>query len=134
MLRGHSQNLHGFGPFYHWQQPPKCNFGGFFYHPCKRTFNRTLCTANQKCWKVLTIYFCHEPDVLHKSCRTYNRTNALCITHIVRNSIWLKKNRASDNEGKFHSFLMWAKSNLIFPKCAKCTLTLMSNYEINFWI
>ena len=26
--------------------------------------------------------------------------------HIVRNSIWLKKNRASDYEGKFHSFLM----------------------------
>ena len=28
------------------------------------------------------------------------------LVHIVRNSIWLKKNRASDNEGKFHSFLM----------------------------
>ena len=27
-------------------------------------------------------------------------------SHIVRNSIWLKKNRDSDNEGKFHSFLM----------------------------
>ena len=26
--------------------------------------------------------------------------------HIVRNAIWLKKNRASDNEGKFHSFFM----------------------------
>ena len=25
--------------------------------------------------------------------------------HIVRNAIWLKKNRARDNEGKFHSFL-----------------------------
>ena len=25
---------------------------------------------------------------------------------IVQNSIWLKKNRARDNEGKFHSFLM----------------------------
>ena len=33
--------------------------------------------------------------------------------HIVRNSIWLKKNRISDNEGKFHSFLMcriWIKN------------------------
>ena len=28
------------------------------------------------------------------------------LIHIVQNSIWLKKNRASDNEGKFHSFLM----------------------------
>ena len=27
-------------------------------------------------------------------------------THYVRNSIWLKKNRACDNEAKFHSFLM----------------------------
>ena len=27
--------------------------------------------------------------------------------HNVRNSIWLTKNRASDNEGKFHSFLMF---------------------------
>ena len=25
-----------------------------------------------------------------------------------------------------------AKNSLIFQKCAKCTLTLMSNYEINF--
>ena len=28
------------------------------------------------------------------------------LFHIVRNSIWLKKNRGSDNEGKFHSVLM----------------------------
>ena len=68
-------------------------------------------------------------------------------THIVRNSIWLKKNRASDNEDKFHSFLMCsnqmlpvlqhlkrAKNSLIFQKCAKCTLTLMTNYEIIFWL
>ena len=68
-------------------------------------------------------------------------------THIVQNSILLKKNRASDNKGKFHSFLMcriWllpvlkclkrAKNGLIFQKCAKCTLTLMSNCEINFWL
>ena len=26
-----------------------------------------------------------------------------------------------------------AKNSLIFQKCAKSTLTLMSNYEINFW-
>ena len=26
--------------------------------------------------------------------------------HIVRNAIWWKKNRASDNKGKFYSFLM----------------------------
>ena len=32
--------------------------------------------------------------------------HCLCM-HPVRNSLWLKKNRASDNEGKFHSFLMW---------------------------
>ena len=28
------------------------------------------------------------------------------LHHNVQNSIWLKKNRASDNQGKFHSFLM----------------------------
>ena len=28
------------------------------------------------------------------------------LLHIVRNSIWMNKNRASANEGKFHSFLM----------------------------
>ena len=27
-----------------------------------------------------------------------------------------------------------AKKSLIFQKCAKCTLTLKSNYEINFWL
>ena len=28
-----------------------------------------------------------------------------CLTHIVRNSIWKKKNQASDNVGKFHTYL-----------------------------
>ena len=27
-----------------------------------------------------------------------------------------------------------ARNSLIFQKCAKCTLTLMSNYEIYFWL
>ena len=39
------------------------------------------------------------------------------VSYIVRNSIWLKKNRASDNEGKFHSFLMcriWIYSQKLF--------------------
>ena len=38
-------------------------------------------------------------------------------SHPVRNSLWLKKNRASDNEGKFHSFLMcriWIYSQNFF--------------------
>ena len=40
--------------------------------------------------------------------------------HIVRNSFWIKKNRASDNEGKFHIFLkcrIWIcnKKKSIFP-------------------
>ena len=37
-----------------------------------------------------------------------------CLVHIVRNSIWLKKNRASDNEGKFHSF--WCVESEFFVK------------------
>ena len=30
----------------------------------------------------------------------------ILLFYPVRNSLWLKKKRASDNEGKFHSFLM----------------------------
>ena len=110
------------------------------------------------------------------------------LNHIVPNPIWWKKNRASDNKGKFHSFLIsriWISSldirvrvqffwklglflalfkhfssgsirySVFFSfsraassevlekgqkepkfskKNAKCTLSLMSNYEINFWL
>ena len=115
------------------------------------------------------------------------------LNHIVPNPIWLKKNRASDNKGKFHSsefiesefvknqFHHWtselgcsffwkiglflalfkhfssgsicysvffsfsrAASSKVLEKSqkelnfskrnAKSTLSLMSNYEINFWL
>ena len=50
------------------------------HHGCNRIFDRTLCTANQKCWKVFRIYFCHDPGVLFKSCRTYSRTHCASTT------------------------------------------------------
>ena len=39
-------------------------------------------------------------------CSLASPAASLNVAHIVRNSIWLKKNRASENEGKFHAFLM----------------------------
>ena len=45
-----------------------------------------------------SLFHCEKPSIL---------SGAFWLpSHTVQNSIWLKKNRASDNEGKFHSFLM----------------------------
>ena len=57
--------------------------------------------------------------------------------HIVQNSIWLKKNRASDNEGKFHSFLMyriWIYSqNLIWHQIMVAFGTFLENWAISLF-
>ena len=57
--------------------------------------------------------------------------------HIVRNLIWLKKNRASDNEGKFHSFLMyriWIYSqNLIWHQIMVAFGTFLENWAISLF-
>ena len=62
--------------------------------------------------------------------------------HIVRNSFWIKKNRASDNEGKFHKFLkcrIWIcnkkfkfYTSIIYEICLHCHLLSFSWFRMNY--
>ena len=49
---------------------------------------------------VKKVYFLQMPDI-NAGCKCMVQMH----DHIVRNSFWIKKNRASDNEGKFHTYL-----------------------------
>ena len=57
-----------------------------------------------------------ETLIRNDSPKLFTNANA---SHIVRNSFWIKKNRSSDNEGKFHTYLkcrIWiCKKKSIFP-------------------
>ena len=48
--------------------------------------------------------YCRQLNLSIQLLRIQNHMQYIC--HHVQKSLWLKKNRASDNEGKFHSILM----------------------------
>ena len=52
------------------------------------------------------IHFPHVPTNWNSFWRIILITEIQQQQHNVRNTIWMKKNRASDNGGKIHSFLM----------------------------
>ena len=64
------------------------------------------------------------------------------LIHVVHSSFWIKKNRESDNEGKFHMRLVFVtsvantrvlKNGQIFSKIGKFTLTLFTRKSWFFY-